>query len=194
MTAATPSIVNAGVTPLMQQYLAIKARFPNEILFFRLGDFYEMFYEDALKAAPLLHVTLTKRQTIPMCGIPHHAATGYISRLLRAGVSVAVAEQMEDPKKTKGMVKRDVVRVITPGTVMEEELLTSGANNFLVALAFQSTLKNDPVHWALAAVDAIWACLRNSSLTSAGGKPPPASRASSSRNSAATLAILAFIG
>ena len=138
------------VTPLMQQYLQIKSRYPNEILFFRLGDFYEMFFEDAVTAAPLLEVALTKRQSTPMCGVPHHAVTGYVAKLLKAGKSVAMAEQLEDPKKTKGMVKRDVVRVITPGTIVEDELLPSKANNFLVALSMK---KSGGDQWALAAAD-----------------------------------------
>src|SRR5258706_2994737 len=135
----SPSTVSNGVTPLMQQYLRLKERYAQEILFFRLGDFYEMFFEDAIKAAPLLEVALTKRQSTPMCGVPHHAASGYISKLLKAGISVALAEQLEDPKKTKGMVKRDVVRVITPGTLIEDELLASKANNFLVAIVVKGS-------------------------------------------------------
>ncbi len=122
-------------TPLMQQYTRIKEKYKDEILLFRLGDFYEMFYDDAIKAAPLLNVTLTARQGIPMCGVPHHALSGYVSKLLKLGQSVAIAEQLEDPKKTKGMVKRDVVRVMTPGTLVEDELLPAKANNFLVAIA-----------------------------------------------------------
>lgn len=144
---------NKTTTPLMQQYLGVKQRYPEEILFFRLGDFYEMFFEDAVRAAPLLEVALTQRQSIPMCGIPYHAMTTYVSKLIKAGVSVAIAEQLEDPKKTKGMVKRDVVRVITPGTLVEDELLPSKANNFLVAIAVLSQGKGRPAHWALAAAD-----------------------------------------
>ena len=134
----------------MQQYLQIKARYLNEIVFFRLGDFYEMFFEDAIKAAPLLEVALTKRQSTPMCGVPHHALNGYVAKLLKAGISVALAEQLEDPKKTKGMVKRDVVRVITPGTILEDELLSSKVNNFLLALGMRNTDQN---HWAVAVAD-----------------------------------------
>src|SRR5687768_7252106 len=95
----------AAATPLMQQYLRVKERYKDEILFFRLGDFYELFFEDAVKAAPLLEVVLTQRQSVPMCGVPHHALSGYIAKLLKLGQSVAIAEQLEDPKKTKGMVK-----------------------------------------------------------------------------------------
>ncbi len=153
-------IPNRAATPLMQQYLAIKQRYVDEILFFRLGDFYEMFFEDAVRAAPIMEVALTQRQSIPMCGVPHHAMTSYLSKLIKAGISVAIAEQLEDPKKTKGMVKRDVVRVITPGTLVEDELLSSKANNFLVAInvAAHPSLPSGAsggraAGWALAAAD-----------------------------------------
>lgn len=149
----TKSDKTASVTPLMRQYLQIKSRYPDDVLFFRLGDFYEMFYDDAQKAAPVLEVALTKRQNTPMCGVPHHAVTGYIAKLLKAGLSVAVAEQLEDPKKTKGMVKRDVIRVITPGTVVEDELLTSKDNNFLVALSMKKIDQRGSGRWAIAAAD-----------------------------------------
>ncbi len=142
-----------ATTPLMQQYLGLKEKYKDEILFFRLGDFYEMFYEDALKASPILEVVLTQRQSVPMCGLPYHAATTYISKLLKAGLSIAIAEQLEDPKKTKGMVKRGVVRVITPGTLVEEELLSSSANNFLVAIVAERAGRNGEGRWALAAAD-----------------------------------------
>ncbi len=145
---AAPSAKAA--TPVMQQYLSIKQRYADEIVFFRLGDFYEMFFEDAVKAAPILEVALTQRQTVPMCGIPHHAMTSYLSKLIKAGISVAIAEQLQDPKQTKGMVKRDVVRVVTPGTLVEDELLPSRANNFLLAITVSPSGKNT---WALAAAD-----------------------------------------
>jgi len=149
---ADTSAGGKAATPLMQQYLGLKARFAEEILFFRLGDFYEMFFEDAAAAAPILEVALTQRQGIPMCGIPYHAMTAYLAKLIRAGKSVAIAEQMEDPKKTKGMVKRDVVRVVTPGTLVEDELLPSRANNFLVSIAATGA-RGGVVRWALAAAD-----------------------------------------
>src|SRR5688572_9674410 len=123
------------LTPVMQQYLRLKGEHPDAILFFRLGDFNEMFYEDAVKAAPLLEVALTQRQSVPMCGVPYHASTVYLAKLLKAGLRVAVAEQMEDPQKTKGMVRREVVRVVTPGTVVEDALLPSRQHNFLAAVA-----------------------------------------------------------
>lgn len=109
-------------TPMMTQYLQMKEQYKDCILFFRLGDFYEMFYEDAELTAKELEITLTRRDkknNIPMCGVPHHSAKAYIERLIEKGYKVAIAEQMEDPKQVKGMVKREVVKIITPGTVME---------------------------------------------------------------------------
>jgi len=122
----------------MQQYHTLKARHPGEILLFRLGDFFEMFEEDARKAAPILEVALTHRQQIPMCGVPAHALDPYVAKLLKAGLRVAIAEQMSDPASTKGLVKRDVVRVITPGTLQEDTLLPSRRCNFLSALAIEA--------------------------------------------------------
>lgn len=126
---------STGLTPLMQQYQEIKARYPGTILFFRLGDFYEMFGDDAVKAAPLLEVVLTRRQSLPMCGVPYHAVNSYIRKLIKAGEKVAVCEQLEEPPSAgRGIVKRDVVRVITPGTLLEDTLLESKKNNYLAAL------------------------------------------------------------
>ena len=111
-------------TPLMQQYHAIKARYPHALLLFRLGDFYELFYEDAMIASRELQITLTSRnrekgQPIPMCGVPYHAAEGYIARLIRAGFKIAICDQMEQPGPGKKLVRREVVRVITPGTATD---------------------------------------------------------------------------
>jgi DNA mismatch repair protein MutS len=126
---------NSGnLTPVMRQYRTLKAKNPEALLFFRLGDFYELFEEDARRAAPILELVLTQRQGVPMCGFPHHAFSGYLGKLLKQGLRVAVAEQMEDPSAAKGMVARDVVRVVTPGTVLEEELLSAKENNFLAAV------------------------------------------------------------
>jgi DNA mismatch repair protein MutS len=127
------------VTPMMSQYLAAKEKAPGAILFFRMGDFYEMFFEDAQEASRLMNVALTSRSRqgedrIPMCGVPHHAATTYISRLLAAGRKVAICEQMEDPKKVKGLVKREIVRVISPGLTLAEADLDERTNNFLAAI------------------------------------------------------------
>jgi DNA mismatch repair protein MutS len=124
----------AEPTPLMRQHAALKAKNPDALLLFRLGDFYELFEEDARRAAPVLELVLTQRQGIPMCGLPHHALPAHLGKLLRAGLRVAIAEQMEDPAAAKGMVARDVVRVVTPGTVLEEELLNAKENNFLAAV------------------------------------------------------------
>ena len=123
---------------MMLQYRELKKRYPDYLLLFRLGDFYELFFEDAHEGASLLQITLTSRQkgegAIPMAGIPHHAADGYIARLIRAGRKVAVCEQMEAPSKGKKLVRREVVRVITPGTLTDTQYLDGAANNFLLAL------------------------------------------------------------
>ena len=131
---------DSGTPALMRQYLDIKARYPDAILFFRLGDFYEMFYEDAVYVARALSLTLTSRDKgkedpVPMCGVPHHSARGYVQRLTALGHRVAICEQLEDPKLTKGMVKRGVVRVITPGVVLDEESLEPRAPNYVAAVA-----------------------------------------------------------
>ncbi len=127
-------------TPVMRQFLAAKAQHPDAIVFFRLGDFYEMFYEDAVRAAAVLDIALTSRGTgpdgkkIPMAGVPHHAAAGYLARLLRAGEKVAICEQMGDPSSVRGVVPREVVRVVTPGLCLEPDALDARAENFLVAV------------------------------------------------------------
>ncbi|MBE8717962.1 DNA mismatch repair protein MutS [Cellvibrio polysaccharolyticus] len=126
-------------TPMMQQYLRIKAQHPHELVFYRMGDFYELFFDDAKKAAELLEVTLTARgksggEPIPMAGIPFHAADGYLARLVKAGVSVAICEQIGDPATSKGPVERKVMRIVTPGTVSDEALLDSKRDNLLVAI------------------------------------------------------------
>ncbi len=124
-------------TPMMMQYRRIRAELPDDtILFFRLGDFYEMFYDDAIKAAPVLDIALTKRNKYPMCGIPYHASEGYLAKLIRAGMKVAICEQMEDPAATKGIVQREITRVVTPGTVTEDNILDSKRNNFLTGITF----------------------------------------------------------
>jgi len=135
--------MSARLTPVMQQHADAKRAHPDAIVFFRLGDFYEMFGHDAVVAAPLLELTLTSRNKgkadeIPLAGIPHHAAAGYIAKLLSLGHKVAICEQMADPAKCKGIVPRQVVRVITPGLVTEREHLESSANNFLAALEVTS--------------------------------------------------------
>jgi DNA mismatch repair protein MutS len=132
-------------TPLMRQYHAVKQKFPNALLLFRLGDFYELFYNDALVASRELQITLTSRnkekgQPIPMCGVPYHAAENYIARLIARGHRVAICDQMEDARFAKKLVKREVTRVITPGTASDSNLLKSGENNYLAAVARQGEL------------------------------------------------------
>ncbi|MBE6402652.1 MAG: DNA mismatch repair protein MutS [Lentisphaerae bacterium] len=123
------------LTPMMQQYQAAKAEIPADaILLFRLGDFYEMFFDDAVKASAIMELTLTKRQGYPMCGFPWHALDSQLPRLLNAGVKVAIAEQLEDPKLAKGIVKRAITRIITPGTVIDSSILKPQVSNFLAAL------------------------------------------------------------
>ena len=124
---------------MMQQFLRIKAQHPHDLLFYRMGDFYELFYDDAKRAAELLDITLTARgksagEPIPMCGVPYHAAESYLARLVRAGVSVAIAEQIGDPATSKGPVERQVVRVVTPGTLSDEALLDERVDNLLLAV------------------------------------------------------------
>src|SRR4030043_1323872 len=103
-------------TPMMEQYFRIKKEHPDALLFFRLGDFYEMFYEDAKTASPVLEIALTSRQKVPMCGVPYHAVNSYLAKLLKQGFKVAICEQVEDPKTAKGVVRRDVIKGLTPAT------------------------------------------------------------------------------
>ncbi|MCC5848467.1 MAG: DNA mismatch repair protein MutS [Verrucomicrobia bacterium] len=122
-------------TPMMKQYRQIRNSLPPEvILFFRLGDFYEMFFEDAVTASSILEITLTKRQKVPMCGVPFHSADGYMAKLIRAGKKVAICDQVENPAEVKGIVRREVVRIVTPGTVIEDNVLESSRANYLAGL------------------------------------------------------------
>ena len=139
-------------TPMMQQYLRLKAEHPEQLLFYRMGDFYELFYDDARRAAQLLDVTLTSRgqsagQPIPMAGVPYHAVEGYLARLVRLGESVAICEQIGDPATAKGPVERRVVRIVTPGTVSDEALLDQRRDNLLVAISGRGA------HFGIAALD-----------------------------------------
>src|ERR1700723_3496564 len=132
--------MNEPTTPLMQQYHAVKKQHPSALLLFRLGDFYELFYDDAVVASRLLQITLTARnkekgQAVPMCGVPYHAAENYIARLIRAGHKVAICEQVEVPGPGKKIVRREVVRVLTPGTASGAGLLGAKENNYLAAVA-----------------------------------------------------------
>ena len=129
----------AELSPMMQHYLEKKEEYKDCILFYRLGDFYEMFFDDAITASRELEITLTGRacgleERAPMCGVPFHSADLYIAKLISKGYKVAICEQLEDPKKAKGIVKRDVIRVITPGTVIESNLLDEKKNNFIMSI------------------------------------------------------------
>ena len=137
---------------MMRQYHELKARYAGALLMFRLGDFYELFYEDAQVASRELDIVLTSREVgkgrrVPMCGVPHHALDTYLARLVERGHRIAICDQLEDPRTAKGLVKRDVVRVVTPGTVIEEPLLPQHTNNFLIAVAAGEG------RWGLAAAD-----------------------------------------
>ena len=130
----TQEIDAQTVSPMMQQYLEIKRQHPNEILFYRIGDFYEMFFEDAVTASRELELTLTGKacgldERAPMCGVPFHSYEIYAARLISKGYKVAICEQMENPATAKGLVKRDIIRVITPGTVIESSMLADDKNN-----------------------------------------------------------------
>ena len=133
-----------ALSPMMQQYCEIKADNEDTILFFRVGDFYEMFFEDAKTASEELDLVLTGKdcgleERAPMCGVPFHSCEAYIARLVDKGYKVAICEQTENPATAKGLVKRDIVRIITPGTVIEDSMLEEGSNNYLAAV----TVKED---------------------------------------------------
>lgn len=126
-------------TPMIKQYLQVKAEYQDAFLFFRLGDFYEMFFDDAVKASQELEITLTSRdgggkERIPMCGVPYHSAPNYIEQLIDKGFKVAICEQTEDPKQAKGVVRREVVQLITPGTVMDGKGLNDKENNYIASV------------------------------------------------------------
>ncbi|NTV31696.1 MAG: DNA mismatch repair protein MutS [Deltaproteobacteria bacterium] len=130
----------SDLSPMLKQYMGMKSEYPDSILFFRMGDFYEMFFDDAKKASRLLGITLTSRGTlngekVPMCGVPHHSSKSYIAKLIENGCKVAICEQVEDPQTAKGIVKRDVIRVVTPGSVLEEGEVDSKSNLYMAALA-----------------------------------------------------------
>jgi DNA mismatch repair protein MutS len=135
------------ITPMMEQYFRIKQAHPDAILFFRLGDFYEMFYEDAAVGSRVLEIALTSRQKVPMCGVPYHALASYSAKLLRRGYKVAICEQVEDPKLSKGVVKREVVKILTPGTAVEVDPETAKENIYIAGLAVGSD------GWGLALID-----------------------------------------
>ena len=129
----------SDLTPMLKQYIGMKSEYPDSILFFRMGDFYEMFFDDAKKASRLLGITLTSRGTlngekVPMCGVPHHSSKSYVAKLIESGCKVAICEQVEDPQTAKGIVKRDVIRVVTPGSVLEDGEVDSKSNLYMAAL------------------------------------------------------------
>jgi DNA mismatch repair protein MutS len=136
------------ITPMLKQYLDIKEEYRDAILFYRMGDFYEMFFEDAITAAKVLGITLTSRSSrddenrVPMCGVPFHAVSGYLAKMVKAGYRVAICEQIEDPATAKGIVRREVIRVVTPGVTTEEQLLDEKINRYVSAIALRNGSKN----------------------------------------------------
>ncbi|HEX4952339.1 MAG TPA: DNA mismatch repair protein MutS [Thermoanaerobaculia bacterium] len=146
MTTASPAPADlrasAALTPMLRHYLEVKAAHPDAILMYRMGDFFELFFDDAVRAAPILEVALTARQKgtdneAPMCGVPHHAVEGYIGKLLAAGLRVVICDQVEDPKEAKGLVRREVTRIVTPGTVSDPALLEGKEENLLAAVVWR---------------------------------------------------------
>ena len=129
------------MTPMMQQYMETKSQYPDCILFYRLGDFYEMFFDDALTASKELEITLTGKncgmeERAPMCGVPYHAVDGYLTKLVSKGYKVAICEQVEDPKQAKGIVKREVVRIVTPGTILDAAAIDESKNNYIMCIVY----------------------------------------------------------
>ena len=127
------------LSPMMKHYIDIRKQYKDCLVFYRLGDFYELFFDDAITASRELEITLTGRdcgleERAPMCGVPFHAAESYISKLIEKGYKVAICEQLEDPAKAKGIVKRDVIRVVTPGTVIESNMLNEKENNYIMSI------------------------------------------------------------
>ena len=139
----------ANVTPMMRQYLEMKEKYKDCLLFFRLGDFYEMFFEDAITASRELEIVLTGRdcgleERAPMCGVPYHSVDSYINKLISKGYKVAICEQLTDPS-LKGLVERDVIRIITPGTVIEDSMLSERKNNYIVSLYYGGSNANNGI-------------------------------------------------
>ena len=143
---------------MLKQYNEIKREYPDAILFFRLGDFYEMFFDDAKVASEVLGIALTSRNKsdknpVPLCGVPHHSAEPYLAKLLQNGHRVAICEQVEDPKSAKGVVKRKVVRVLTPGAILDSEKLDSKSNNYLASIYVDKTSQSEQAKYGLAYSD-----------------------------------------
>ncbi|RUM39449.1 MAG: DNA mismatch repair protein MutS, partial [Desulfobulbus sp.] len=139
------------MTPMLRQYMEIKEQYQDAILFYRMGDFYEMFLDDAVTASRVLGITLTTRSAkdaankIPMCGVPFHAVSGYLGKMIKAGYRVAICEQVEDPKEAKGIVRREVVRVVTPGVTTDEQILDEKSNTFVAALCIDKHNKKQTI-------------------------------------------------
>jgi DNA mismatch repair protein MutS len=134
------TVMPDSFTPMMKQYNEAKSQVPGKLLFFRMGDFYELFSDDALAAAPIMGIALTsrdKKNPVPMCGVPYHAVSSYISKLTNKGYSVAICEQLEDPKQAKGIVKRGITRVITPSLVYDSNVIDGKQTSYLAALVFE---------------------------------------------------------
>ena len=136
------------LTPMMQQYVEMKEKYKDCILFYRLGDFYEMFFEDAVVTSKELDLTLTGKscgmeERAPMCGVPYHAVDGYLTKLVQKGYKVAICEQVEDPKTTKGIVKREVVRIVTPGTNLNMQALDETKNNFIMCIVYVENINSE---------------------------------------------------
>ena len=135
-------MIDMALTPMMQMYLETKEKYKDCILFYRLGDFYEMFFDDAITCSRELELTLTGKdcgleERAPMCGIPHHAVNTYITKLVEKGFKVAICEQLEDPKEAKGIVKRDVVKIVTPGTITDLTMLDDKKNNYICSINYE---------------------------------------------------------
>lgn len=145
-----------NITPMMEQYFQIKKKYRDTLLFFRLGDFYELFYEDAKTASSVLDITLTSRQKVPMCGVPFHAADSYLAKLLKKGFKVAICEQVEDAKKAKGIVRREVVKILTPGTALEVDASEIKENSYIVSVVFRDS------DWGVAFLDLASGILKSS--------------------------------
>ena len=133
-------------TPMLKQYNEIKKEHPDSILFFRLGDFYEMFFDDAKIASEILGITLTSRNKsnknpVPLCGVPYHSVEPYLAKLLKSGRKIAICEQVEDPKQAKGVVERKVVKVLSPGVILDSENLESKTNNYIASIFFSMKRK-----------------------------------------------------
>ncbi|MBK8012406.1 MAG: DNA mismatch repair protein MutS [Deltaproteobacteria bacterium] len=146
---------DAHLTPMMRQYLSVKASYPHALIFFRMGDFFETFFEDAVESARLLDLTLTarsKERDVPMAGVPHHAVDGYLARLVEAGRTVVLVDQVEDPRQAKGLVRREVTRVLSPGTFVDPNA-PARTPSYLLSLAFEAGKNKKPLEWGLAALD-----------------------------------------